>query len=463
MSFADSVSTPLQVGRRFHARRRIDGLAYVEFGPDNGAILIDLGEGGLSFQSVMPVSMNQALLFKFKLPAASDYIEGYAEVAWINESGKGGGLRFVELSADACAQIREWTGVLSAPEAGALEAGNNTDSNLAQESPAEDVPARPMHECTTQDVTNGGDVPVQISEVLAPAESEQGAGLGPEANEAPYSAEGASEAVPADQAILPEALPTPEFTVEVTAASDSTEPLASQVEWAPLAAPPIPATSAVEIAVPESTLPNDSEPMVTDVAKTIESPEPAVAAPGTPARNAPVPASDERNLEPVQKPQRKQAPSKPESSLPSANRQDSAVRGSFVRQPQKPSPSATEWGKTLASPGDELKLQATLASQALKVGIGAAAGAGLMLALVFGVPSLVTRVQATANARTGGANLASSPVFQVEVADLNNRRWILKNGGEAGSPFNDTPSRHETQPAASARSESAKSSRSENS
>jgi hypothetical protein len=68
MSSANPIASPLQAGRRSHARRRIDGLTYVEFGPDNGAILIDLSEGGLGFQSVMPVSMNQALLFKFKLP-----------------------------------------------------------------------------------------------------------------------------------------------------------------------------------------------------------------------------------------------------------------------------------------------------------------------------------------------------------------------------------------------------------
>jgi hypothetical protein len=68
MSSANPIASPPQAGRRSHARRRIDGLTYVEFGPDNGAILIDIGEGGLGFQSVMPVSMNQALLFKFKLP-----------------------------------------------------------------------------------------------------------------------------------------------------------------------------------------------------------------------------------------------------------------------------------------------------------------------------------------------------------------------------------------------------------
>ena len=117
MSSAKSVSPPSQAGRRFHARRRIDGLTYVEFGPDNGAILIDLCEGGLGFQSVTPVSLGQAVLLKFKLPEANEHVESYAEVAWLNDSGKGGGLRFVELNGNARVHIRAWAGADLRPEA----------------------------------------------------------------------------------------------------------------------------------------------------------------------------------------------------------------------------------------------------------------------------------------------------------------------------------------------------------
>src|SRR5207248_2885661 len=110
----------------------------------------------------------------------------------------------------------------------------------------------------------------------------------------------------------------------------------------------------------------------------------------------------------------------------------------------------------------ELQPKAKLASQAVKVGIGAAAGACLVLALVAIVPSLRTRVQVTANAKAGGAILPGGSAFQIEVADLNNRRWILRSGGDAGSPFSDAPSRRDTQSAASSRGES-KSSRADDS
>ncbi len=116
MALASSVSSPSQSERRFHARRRIDGLAYVDSSASRitAAILIDLGEGGLGFQSVAPVILDQAVLLKFKLPTGgASYIESYAEVVWLNDSGKGGGLRFSELNAEARAQIRAWTGVLA--------------------------------------------------------------------------------------------------------------------------------------------------------------------------------------------------------------------------------------------------------------------------------------------------------------------------------------------------------------
>ena len=413
MSFAQSVSTPSQSERRSHARRRLEGLVYVDFGSDNGAILIDVGEGGLGFQSVIPVSTEQSLLLKFKLPGEAHPIEGHAEVAWVNESSKGGGLRFVELSADARAHIRGWTGVSWAPEAGASQAGSGTNADSAPEG-------------TAQEEVKGGDIPAQISEAFAGTEGAQAVGLSPETNPALPVAEAAGEQAPAEEGDLPDASPVLEFTVEVTAASDVSRGPADIAR------------------TPEST-------------PGISKPAPAVAAKA--AR-----ASDLKHLDPVQKRKGKPAPSKPEPFVPPGEGQDSTIRGLFPRQSQKPAPASTESENLPGSQGDELKPTAILASQALRIGMGAAAGAALVLALVVGVPFLRTAVQATANARSAASNPASSPAFQVEVADLNDRRWILTSGGEAGSPFSNAPSRRETQSASSAaRNESAKPPRSNDS
>jgi hypothetical protein len=119
----------------------------------------------------------------------------------------------------------------------------------------------------------------------------------------------------------------------------------------------------------------------------------------------------------------------------------------FARQSQVLARRRDEW----EGQGEELisKIEETPASQALKIGIGAAAGAILVLAIVAGVPSLRTRVLATTNAKSAAMPLGTGiPEFQVEVADVNNRRWILRSGGVAGSPFVDTSSRRNAQPAA---------------
>ena len=67
-SFAKSVSTDSPVERRSYGRRRIDGVTYADLGADNGAILVNLSEGGLCFQSVAPLELGQTVILKFKAP-----------------------------------------------------------------------------------------------------------------------------------------------------------------------------------------------------------------------------------------------------------------------------------------------------------------------------------------------------------------------------------------------------------
>jgi TonB family protein len=170
---------------------------------------------------------------------------------------------------------------------------------------------------------------------------------------------------------------------------------------------------------------------------------------------------DSRNLVSVKKPQQKRVTSKP-AAIPtvSPDGQHSAAQNSFIRQPQKPELAGTEWESFITTQAANSEPRPSL-SQALKTGIGAAAGACLVLALVLGVPYVKTQVQATANARSASSNLGNPSTFEVEVADINNRRWILRSGGEAGSPFGEASSKRDTQSAASAAAR--KSSRSDDS
>jgi TonB family protein len=452
MSSANTVASPLQAGRRSHARRRIDGLAYVEFGPDNGAILIDIGEGGLGFQSVMPVSLNQALLFKFRLPGAAVYLEGFAEVAWMNESGKGGGLRFVDVDEAVSSQIRDWSGVLSAPESSAVKNDNDNDSepDLADESPADATPAA--------EASSEAAVPAIISEASAAAETAEIPATEPAEIPSAISESEGSElesAAPDDQPAAPQApvhvspapvaSPIPEFTIEVTPAPDSIAPLATPIERAQTPAQIEVLPFSAHSADGASGLPSQRESAaIVDPSAT--SPKPT----GVPAPDSKLDSKPEsKNLVSAKRRQQKPAPAKPAPPAPPAHGQESALRGSSARQPQKSAPANGEWENFIATQEATSKPQSLL-PQVLKVSIGAAAGGCLVLALVLGVPYLKTQVQATANARSASSNPGDPSAFEVEVADINNRRWILRSGGEAGSPFGDTTSKRETQSPASA-------------
>src|SRR5689334_21907363 len=108
-------STPQATGpqansenRRLHPRRRIEQLTYATFGPGNGGILINLSEGGLSFQGIGVVRKGQLIPLSFSLPGSGVRIEAQGEVAWSNNSGKGGGLYFVDLSEETRQKLREW-------------------------------------------------------------------------------------------------------------------------------------------------------------------------------------------------------------------------------------------------------------------------------------------------------------------------------------------------------------------
>jgi TonB family protein len=484
MSSANPIASPLQAGRRSHARRRIDGLTYVEFGPDNGAILIDVGEGGLGFQSVMPVSMNQALLFKFKLPGSAAYLEGFGEVAWMNESGKGGGLRFVDVDEPVSSQIREWTGMLSAPESIAVTNGNDAEAELAPEVPAETAlspdqidaaepaatPAAPVAEGSAETellatiisdasaAAENAELPSTDTSEIPSVSPEEIPDVSPEvqsaapADQSDATQAGATQA-PAHVSAAPVASPIPEFTIEVT--PDSIGPLTAPIGPARINVLPQSAHSADQGA---SGLPSnkESEPIVAQLAM---SPKPAPA----PAPYSKLDSNlDSRNLVSVKKPRQKPVTSKP-AAIPtvSPSGQHSAAENSFIRQPQKPALAGTEWENFITTQAANSEPRPPL-SQAIRVGIGAAAGACLVLALVLGVPYLKTQVQATANARLASSNLGNPSTFEVEVADINNRRWILRSGGDAGSPFGDASSKREQSAASAAARKSSRSDDSDN-
>jgi hypothetical protein len=107
-SRANPVPASDSAERRLHARQRLDQLAYIGFGPDNGGVLLDIGEEGLRCQIVGSVAPGDRCRVKFSLPGQRVALQADGQVAWTNSSQQGGGIRFVNVSADTRRHLREW-------------------------------------------------------------------------------------------------------------------------------------------------------------------------------------------------------------------------------------------------------------------------------------------------------------------------------------------------------------------
>lgn len=84
----------------------MDQLLYAELGPNNGSIVLNLSEGGCSFQAITPIR-NQELHFSFAIGGGQE-IEGTGRVVWVEKTKKVGGMRFINLTAPLQEQIRSW-------------------------------------------------------------------------------------------------------------------------------------------------------------------------------------------------------------------------------------------------------------------------------------------------------------------------------------------------------------------
>jgi hypothetical protein len=93
--------------RRKAARKRLSQLAYIRFGADNGGLISDLGEGGLSFQSIAAIENEGPLRFWFTLDS-DDRVQATGQLVWTDESRKVGGLRFTQISREALDVIQDW-------------------------------------------------------------------------------------------------------------------------------------------------------------------------------------------------------------------------------------------------------------------------------------------------------------------------------------------------------------------
>ncbi len=94
--------------RRQSPRTKLVEIAYIGMGPENGGLVLDVSDGGLSFHSVAPVQPAETIRFLLSLRGHSR-IEGAGEVVWTNEMRTVCGLRFTSLSSGAREHLNNWT------------------------------------------------------------------------------------------------------------------------------------------------------------------------------------------------------------------------------------------------------------------------------------------------------------------------------------------------------------------
>src|SRR6267143_5850288 len=90
----DSVHTS---DRRRYTRQRIESLCYLDLGPDNGGILLNISEGGLALHAAEIFVENPILQMNFQLRQPEKQLEVSGQVAWMSESKREAGIHFIDL------------------------------------------------------------------------------------------------------------------------------------------------------------------------------------------------------------------------------------------------------------------------------------------------------------------------------------------------------------------------------
>jgi septal ring-binding cell division protein DamX len=93
--------------RRYSPRQRVS-FACIELDDDNGGLILDISERGLSVQAVAILTDDDLTRMRFQLSPSRPGIETRGRIAWIGASMKRAGLEFIGLPDEARDQIKQW-------------------------------------------------------------------------------------------------------------------------------------------------------------------------------------------------------------------------------------------------------------------------------------------------------------------------------------------------------------------
>src|SRR5579862_1370447 len=111
-----SMAIPLNAHheRRKTPRTQLKDILYVNLEPDAGGIVLNLSEGGLLFRSATPLQQEGPICLWFQL-RNGQRLKVSAELVWMGQKRKVGGLRFTNLTGETRAQLRNLIAESSAP------------------------------------------------------------------------------------------------------------------------------------------------------------------------------------------------------------------------------------------------------------------------------------------------------------------------------------------------------------
>src|SRR5215470_1398864 len=100
----------MEVAQKPFTRKKPDQLVYLELGSGNGGMLLSISEDGFRFRAVSALRPKGLMPFAFSFDG-SQRLQGIGEVEWLEDDGKSGGMRFVEVSPDFRSALEQWLAV----------------------------------------------------------------------------------------------------------------------------------------------------------------------------------------------------------------------------------------------------------------------------------------------------------------------------------------------------------------
>ncbi|MGA7622995.1 MAG: TonB family protein [Candidatus Acidiferrales bacterium] len=134
--------------RRQHPRHQLNSLAYLDIGPDNGGIILNISEGGLALHAVGVLPPEPVIELRIQFSKSTKRLETTGKVAWTSGSKKDAGIEFVDLPEEDYQQIKQW-----------LSAQNQPDPLPAERKPKPELAPPPNKRRTDKWIKLAADLP----------------------------------------------------------------------------------------------------------------------------------------------------------------------------------------------------------------------------------------------------------------------------------------------------------------